>query len=78
VWPIATAIRDHVIHAFQGLDLPVDLFVERKGLPHKLVMVKNGKLYKNAKEKFDKLRICYQKLEAISHQNEQNYPERPL
>ncbi len=66
VWPLVAMIRDHVMSTFHDLDLPVDLSVEKTGSPHKLIMVKNDKLYKKAKEKFDKLNICYQKLKVIA------------
>jgi hypothetical protein len=61
-WPIITQYRDHIIDVFKGLGLPIDLSVEKKGSPYKLVMVKNDKLYQDAKIKFDKLKYYDKKL----------------
>ncbi|WP_375331263.1 2OG-Fe(II) oxygenase [Candidatus Tisiphia endosymbiont of Oplodontha viridula] len=64
IWPILAAIRDHITNMFNGLDLPVNLSVERKGSPHKLIMVKTELLHKNAKKRFDELKFYQQKLQT--------------
>lgn len=65
VWPIVAAVRDHIIDAFRGFDLPVDLSVEKKGSPYKLVMVKNQRLHEEAKAKCEKLSRYCQRLGII-------------
>jgi hypothetical protein len=66
IWPIVAAIRDHITNVLNGLDLPVDLSVERKGSPYKLIMVKNDLLYKNAKKRFDELKFYQQQLQIYN------------
>ncbi|MCC8399136.1 MAG: 2OG-Fe(II) oxygenase [Rickettsia endosymbiont of Platyusa sonomae] len=64
IWPILAAIRDHIMAMFKDLDLPVNLSVERKGSPHKLIMVKTEILHQNAKKRFDELKFYQQKLQT--------------
>ena len=62
IWPIVAHEREHVIQAFNRLGVPVKFSVEKRGSPHKLVMVKSDKLYQISKERFDKLSEYYEKL----------------
>lgn len=62
VWPIVAYDREHVMNVFSRLGVPVHLSVEKKGSPHKLVMLKSDKLYQMAKDRFDKLTENYEKL----------------
>ena len=54
--------RNHVIEKFDGYDFPVDLTIEKKGSPHKLVMDKTDQLHKKMNERFEKVTKCYEKL----------------
>jgi hypothetical protein len=55
----------------RGYDLPLTLSVEKKGSPHKLVMMKTDKLHQEAKKRFAQLNIYYQKLESMACQGEE-------
>ncbi|MES2615650.1 MAG: 2OG-Fe(II) oxygenase [Bdellovibrionota bacterium] len=59
VWPIAMDIREHIQQVFRKLELPINLSVEKKGSPHKLVMEKSTRLYEHAKSRFEKVKECY-------------------
>ena len=65
VWPIVTANRDHIINVFYDLGLPVELSVEKKGSPYKLVLIKTAELHKNAQKKFSALTSCYESLTSL-------------
>jgi hypothetical protein len=62
IWPIVMSNREHVMDHLERLGLPVKLSVEKRGSPHKLVIVKSDKLYEISKERFDKLSENYEKL----------------
>ena len=62
VWPVVQDGRNHIHNIFDRLELPVDLSVEKKGSPHKLVMVKTSRLYTDAKARFDKIEDAYRHL----------------
>jgi hypothetical protein len=62
IWPLVAHDRGHIIDIFSQLGLPVNLSVEKRGSPHKLVMVKSDKLYETSRERFDKLSTNYEKL----------------
>ncbi len=66
VWPIVAYDREHVMSVFSRLGLPVQLSVEKKGSPHKLVMVKSDNLYHVAKDRFNSLTKRYEKLMEMS------------
>jgi hypothetical protein len=61
-WPIVMAIREHIMDVFKGLDLPVDLSVEKKGSPHKLVLLKTAALHTDAQKKFADLHFYRDKI----------------
>ncbi|AWK14881.1 hypothetical protein CCS41_10990 [Candidatus Fukatsuia symbiotica] len=61
IWPIRAEILDHIMNIFQDSDLPIDLSVEKKGSPHRLIMTKNSRLHQDAEKKFDPLNHYYQK-----------------
>ncbi len=65
IWPIVTADRDHVADIINRQGLPVDISVEKKGSPYKLVMVKSTKLYDYAKQRYLKVSIYYKKLSML-------------
>lgn len=66
VWPLVEAGRKHVMQALNGLELPVDLSVEAKGSPYKLIMTKNDSLHTNAQKKLDQLLAYRKKLQSIN------------
>ena len=65
-WPIVMAIREHIIDVFNNLDLPVDLLVEKKGSPHKLVLLKTAALHTDAQKKFADLHFYRDKIMQTS------------
>ena len=69
VWPIVMQHREHIIEQFRGHELPIDISVEKKGSPHKLVIIKSSKIYMDAIERFKKLKICLQRLKNIDGNN---------
>jgi hypothetical protein len=66
VWPVVQAGRDHVHTRFSMLELPVSLSVEKKGSPHRLIMVKTDRLYQNAKVRFARVEEAYRKFDALN------------
>ena len=65
VWPMVTASRDHIISVFYGLGLPIELSVEKKGSPYKLVLIKTPALHKNAQKKFEALTLYHESLASL-------------
>ncbi len=55
IWPIVQDVRNHIMNEINGCDLPVNLSVEKKGSPHKLVMIKSAEVYQQAKERYIRL-----------------------
>jgi hypothetical protein len=64
IWAIVAHDREHVMAVLSRFGLPVTLSVEKKGSPHKLIMVKSDTLYQTAKERFDRLSEIMKSLEA--------------
>lgn len=62
IWPIVMEIRKHIFNVFEDMGLPVDLSVEKKGSPHKLVIVKNEKLHQEAQRRWDALNAYHKRL----------------
>jgi len=62
VWPVVQDGRTHIQNIFNRLELPVDVSVEKKGSPHKLIMVKTSRLYTDIKDRFDKIKAAYLRL----------------
>ncbi|HEV2916297.1 MAG TPA: 2OG-Fe(II) oxygenase [Candidatus Babeliales bacterium] len=67
IWPLVEQFRKHIIDTMKDLELPIDLSVEKKGSPYKLVMVKNDSLHKDAQEKLDKFKNYQKKLQSASN-----------
>lgn len=65
IWPIVQATREHVMASFNDMNLPVDLSVERKGSPHKLVIEKNPSLHTEDRKTFETLQHYHQRLATI-------------
>lgn len=62
VWPIVMEVRKHVMDILNDMALPVELSVEKKGSPHKLVMVKTPSLHIKAQQRFEALNRCLTEL----------------
>lgn len=62
VWAVRQDIRQHIMNAFSGLGLPVNLTEERKGSPYKLIIKKDENLFEIAKTRFTTLNIYQSKL----------------
>lgn len=65
IWPIVAADREHVMQILSRHGLPVTLSVEKKGSPHKLVMVKSSQLYQLSQERYDRLIACNEELKSL-------------
>lgn len=66
IWPIVTDTRNHIMSEFNDLGLPVDISVEKKGSPYKLILKKGDTLYEAAKERFDLLNLYLRKLKTVT------------
>ncbi|MDF3055760.1 MAG: 2OG-Fe(II) oxygenase [Gammaproteobacteria bacterium] len=65
VWPIAMAIREHIKNVFHDSGLPIELLVEKKGSPHKLILTKTSALHRDAQKKHKELNLYREKLDDL-------------
>lgn len=73
IWPIAQDIRKHIMEQFKGMCIAVGLEVLKKGSPHKLVITKSDRIYKDSQEYMEKLKYYHDKLTRII--TSQNYTQ---
>jgi len=65
IWPLVAEGRNHIMNMLNRLGLPVTFSVEKRGSPHKLIMVKSDNLHETSKERYHKLSKTYEKLISI-------------
>jgi hypothetical protein len=66
IWPIVTNIRNHIADVFYNSGLPVELSVQKKGSPYKLILTKTPALHRDAKKKHEELDVYREKLDALA------------
>jgi len=67
IWPIIEARRDHISTMIRGLELPVDIDIEKKSRPYKLILTKRGSIYDNAKKRFEQVtKACKEVLGVVN------------
>ena len=62
IWPLAAPLRDHVIHSFGPLGLPLTFELRKQGSPHKLVITKNAGIFKDAKARFEAIQDYHERM----------------
>lgn len=65
IWGLAAQHRDHIMHHFGSLGLPLDFEVRRQGSPHKLVVTKNPRLHQEAQERYARVLALSELLGAL-------------
>jgi hypothetical protein len=71
-WPMGKDRRAHIHRTIDGLGIPVTHETQHTGSPHKLILTKTDNLYKEAKNRFERLQQALFKLakkEKISRKN---------
>lgn len=55
IWSIAQDYRSHISDVLRDFGLPIQISVEKKGSPYKLILEKTNQLYQMDKNRFEKL-----------------------
>jgi hypothetical protein len=65
-WPLGKDRRKHIHNIIEGLSIPVLHQTEHTGSPHKLILTKTDKLYKDAALRFDNLKKALSRLAKLA------------
>ncbi|WP_339057830.1 2OG-Fe(II) oxygenase [Candidatus Regiella endosymbiont of Tuberolachnus salignus] len=58
IWPLAAPHREHIIRNIKETTLPISFEVKKQGSPHKLIITKSDLIYKQAQERFERIKIA--------------------